>query len=246
MKLTFKIDDNYLVAHTLSNVHAGRFSSKVDGKELGDFQSRAWKQSKTCYELLVGWASPDSLALRNISALSTELPMFFSALKASEEYSPVRESTEEYLSVCEQQWHSNAERAESIIHEITGLDLARKFTAYITHPSLKNGMSLGGGKIAWGHSEDWPNYTTVYLWHEILHSYFETKELDHAIIQLIADEELRVRLNGGEYPPFTGHERLHPLMRKILPRWRTYLKSENKNIGSFKGKLMKSPRIPRS
>ncbi len=240
MKLKFRIDDNYLIAHTLSNVHAGRISSKVDGNELKGFQARAWKQSKACYNILVGWASPDDLATRSTAALSNEFPKYFSAIKRSKEYTVVRRRTAEYLSACERQWRSNTRNAEAIVREITGLNLAKSFTVYITHPSLKNGIYLGDRKIAWGHHEDWPNYTTVYLWHEILHSYFDAKELDHAIIQLIADEELRVRLNGGTYPPFVGHERLHSLMRNILPRWRKYMESEKRDIQSFKDRLMKS------
>jgi len=108
---------------------------------------------------------------------------------------------------------------------------------YITHPSLKNGQYLGENKITLGHNEDWPNYFTIYLWHEILHSYLGKTDLEHALIQFITDEELRIKLNGGEYPPFVGHKNLFPLMERILPFWRKYLKNKSKNIIEFKNNL---------
>lgn len=59
----------------------------------------------------------------------------------------------------------------------------------------------------WGGLEMWPNYTTIYVWHEIFHSILpgqglKTTDLDHALIQLITDNELNARLNGFSYPPF--------------------------------------------
>ena len=92
--------------------------------------------------------------------------------------------------------------------------------------------------IAWGHNEDWPNYATVYLWHEILHSYLGYSEKEHALIELIADEELRIQLNGGKYPPFVvGHKNLEKMKKKLLPQWRKYLKLKNRNIREFLRKV---------
>ena len=62
-------------------------------------------------------------------------------------------------------------------------------------------------------------------------SCLEKKE--HAVIELITDEELRTRLNGGKYPPFVGHGYLQKVKEKLLPKWRKYLKSEKQNIREF-------------
>ncbi len=98
--------------------------------------------------------------------------------------------------------------------------------------------------IGWGHHEEWPNYTTVYLWHEILHSYLGYSELEHTLIQLVTDNELRVQLNGGSYPPFVGHENLNPLTEKLFPYWKKYLQKDNKNIYELKEKLEKENILP--
>ena len=73
----------------------------------------------------------------------------------------------------------------------------------------------------------------MFLWHEILHAYFGQTDLDHAAIQFITDEELRVKLNGGSYPPYVGHASLSPLMNRVLPQWKRYLNNKDKNIKDF-------------
>ena len=124
---------------------------------------------------------------------------------------------------CSRQWKNNLNKTSKIINDITGLKLSKKFNVYLTHPSLKNGKYIAKNSIAWGHHENYKNYTTIYLWHEILHSYFDLNDLNHAIIQLVTDNELRLKLNGTKYPPFEGHKDLQNLMSKIVPYWRKYL-----------------------
>ena len=175
-----------------------------------------------------------------------ELPNLLLAFKKDKYYKKILIQTKDYLDFCEKQWNNNYQRTSKIIKELTRFNLNKKFTVYITHPSLKNGCCIENDKIAWGHNEDWPNYSTVYLWHEILHSYFRStnvkfnnKDIEHSIIQFITDNELRIRLNGGQYPPFKGHPKLFPLMKKISPYWIKYLKSEKKDILKFRNMLIK-------
>jgi hypothetical protein len=162
-------------------------------------------------------------------------------IEITPEYKKLFNQTKDYLELCRTQWQKNLDKTSSIIGELTGLDLNRQFTIIITHPSLRNGYSLGqinnSYTIDWGTSEEWPNYITVYLWHEILHSYFEMNDSTHALIQLITDNELLTRLNGGKYPPFEGHSNLIPRMKSILPKWQEYLLSPNKDILAFEKSL---------
>ena len=118
-----------------------------------------------------------------------------------------------------------------------------EITVYITHPKLYNGISLPDKKfIGWGHSEDWKNYTTVYLAHELLHIILSRKigldETSHAIVELIADNEVRTRLNkgslyfkDGKYK--VGHGFLRKTIKSIMPYWKKYLKNQKKDIVSF-------------
>lgn len=238
MKLNFLINENYLIIHTLASMEPNKFSSRKNQKEIIDFQNFAWKKSEKVYNFLVGRLCGEGIL--DINSLLEKIPDFFKAIKRSSYYKKILLETRDYLLLCEKQWMKNYLISKKIIGDLTGFKLNKSFTVYITHPSLKNGHYLGKNKISWGHNEDWPNYTTVYLWHEILHSYFDNNDFNHALIQFIADNELRIRLNGGKYPPFIGHKNLFSLMKKMLPYWRKYLEwEEKKNIYKFQNNMLK-------
>lgn len=235
MKLSFVIDKNYLIVHALSCVEKDSFSSLKYRRDIINFQNYAWRKSKKYYNFLTNKLKffPDELTEKNIYLFTKELFSLLKQLSSSKEFKKIYSQTEKYLKFCEKQWDKNCEITEQIIKELTGFRLNKNFIIYITHPSLRNGRSIGKNRITWGHNEDWPNYATVYLWHEILHSYFEYSDLNHAVIELITDEELRSRLNDNKYPPFIGHKRLENIKKKLLPRWRKYLKSNKKSILKF-------------
>lgn len=225
MKLSFEIDENYLI----SNVLSGRKPALEYKKDIVTFQDEAWKISKDSYNLLRGELFPDSVSEKNLKNLVS----FLKKAKELNSYKKLLKQTSSYKGLVEKQWNKNLKEASLIIKELTGLDLDKSLTVYITHPAFNRGRYLGNNKIAWSHGEDFPNYSTVYLWHEILHSYLEKNDLTHSIIQLVAENELKTRLNGGKYPPFEGHEDLFPIMKKLLPSWKKYLKSKDKNIVQF-------------
>ncbi|MBF0548761.1 MAG: hypothetical protein HQM08_30340 [Candidatus Riflebacteria bacterium] len=89
----------------------------------------------------------------------------------------------------------------------------------------------------------------MYLWHEILHSYITgsraTEFLNHALVKLITDNELREKLNNlsQAYPPFEGHSYLIPLETRILPYWNDYLKNPKKGILEFRRMLIEEKKL---
>lgn len=233
ISLSFTIDDNYLLWHVLASMEDERFSSTKYKRDILDFQNYAWKEDKRLYDFLVGRMRPSNFVGAKLNESIEKLPGYVRSLKQSPEYEKLLRQTRDYLQQCRLQWRDNSDATHYRIQEITNIELDTNFTVYITHPGLKNGSNIGDGTILWGHSEDWPNYTTVYLWHEILHSYFGSGDVEHAVIELITDEELRTRLNGGGYPPFEGHLHLEPIKRELLDYWHAYLKSGDKDIHAF-------------
>jgi hypothetical protein len=149
---------------------------------------------------------------------------------------PVLQDTQKALADLAAEWDANFQKSLGIISDLTGLSFGKSFPVYITHPCQAAGHN-NYGKIFCTYRNDFPNYNTVYMWHEILHSYitFEDKgdyaaaeRAPHAVIQLVADNELRVRLNGGNYPPFEGHPYLNSTVDVLLPSWRAYLAQKEK------------------
>ena len=244
MKVIFKINQDYLIAHTLISCEERDFSSREYKKDIITFQDYAWGVSKDLYN-----AIPERVNIKialmpggfaEYAKKVSQLGDYFNQLKQSDEFKVIFEQTEKYRQFCENEWNKNYERTRKVIQDLTQFDFEKDFEVFITHPSLRRGRGLGGNKIAWGHAEDWPNYTVVYLWHEILHSYMGNAKLNHALIELITDYELRRQLGGPEYPPFTeGHDYLHSIRDKLLPYWQKYLGSENKNFADFQEKAKK-------
>ena len=237
MKLNFVIHEDYFIAHVLHGMTSDRFSSQKYKKDIVAFKNYAWHKSKKLYDFLIARFYPETWLDYEVIKLTQELPDYLRTLKQSSQFNKLYVQTNNYLKTCESQWEANYKTTVHIMKNLTGLNFDKIFTVFITHPGLKNGCYLGKDKIAWGHTENWPNHTTVYLWHEILHSYFATSDTDHVIICFLTDEELRIRLNGGEYPPFIMYKEFFPLTKKVLPDWRDYLRLEKKDINNFRERL---------
>ncbi|HLC33024.1 MAG TPA: hypothetical protein VJJ82_04310 [Candidatus Nanoarchaeia archaeon] len=143
-------------------------------------------------------------------------------------------STIPHLEKCKAEWEENLGRTKPIVEELVGHPIEGHRNVYIVPPQVGEGHNAGNNNIVWGTPNQWPNYTAVYLWHETLHSFFpyNCSDLEHSTIELITDEELRVRLNGGSYPPFVGHPHLTEIKERILPAWRDYVKNP-KRIYTF-------------
>lgn len=165
IKLNFRIDDNYLIVHTLSGMSNNSFSSNKYQRDIVELQNHAWKKCSSCYNLLAGRLFTEEIAGGELQKTTKHLPLFLTELKKSKQYKKIREQTGEYLRFCEDNWDKNYKISSEAIKKLTGLKLNGRFDVYITHPSLRNGKNRGNNLIEWGHNEDWPNYSTIYLWH---------------------------------------------------------------------------------
>lgn len=244
LRMDFRIDNRHLICHTLASTDESRFSSKEHKEDIVAFLNSAWEESERCYNFIAGRATPERFFASG--GTLEEAMEFLTKIEKSSEFEKIRQQTEVYLAKVKAEWERNYPQTSQAIQEMTGVDLNKQITVNITHPGLKNGQYLGNDTIAWGHTPEWGNYDTVYLWHEALHSYLGYTDLSHALIQLVTDNELRVRLNKGEaYPPFVGHKDLFPLMDKILPFWHLYLAETpvegRKNLLRFEKKLQTMP-----
>jgi hypothetical protein len=244
INLILKINKDYLIYHTLQIlIYKNIFSSKKYKKDIRNFQKYGEKLNGKMFRLLIGGVCPYDFESKIL--FKESLKTYFDKLKQSKYFQKIYQQTENYLKFCQNQWNKNLVKTTQLMFEITGIDFEKEnktFEVYLTHPSLKEGHSffyltneINRNVIAFGHNEDWPNYFTVYMWHEILHFYWlkpKDENLSHAIIELATDNELRIRLNGGKYPPFVGHEELEKIRRKIYPYWKKYLnkKLKAKNI----------------
>lgn len=252
IKLKFCIDEDQLIWETLkrnSERYKGKRKKPKIPKEVIAFQNYAWYQSKNRYKLFTGRTftdfEPGVSFTKQISELK-KVPKYLAKLKKSTHYRKILRKTIDFKHHCEEVWLNNYDKSSSIMQDLTGLKFNRQLTVYITHPELGGGVYHHPNKIHWGHKDKWPSYTVIYLWHEIMHSYFRTRknhDIDHAIIELLTDCELRSRLNGSKYPPFIGHTELRSMEKALMPYWKKHLKSKSKNIMIFRNRIVKDKNI---
>ncbi len=235
VSLNFKIDDSVLASYIITNYQADSYIPYAEErykKSLVAFQNLAWEKSKDLTTLLDGrfpifrYKTNKDISY---SKLGGDLENFINELIMSKEFKLLKDQTVDSQKLVEQEWNNNFEKTYAYINSI-GVKIDGTFEVLLVHPGLKAGNYIGNNRLMWSHQEYWANYNTVYLWHEILHSYFESNDKTHAIIELITDEELRKQLNATDYPPFVGHKYLTEIKTKGSPIWQAYLESGNRDM----------------
>ena len=207
-----------------------------------DLQNKLWDKYKTGYQLLQG--NFDRLYITEFSENTlergiNEIKLLMEEGMKTAVFDKLLQSTHKYKKWLEKEWLVNKAKVENELKDIMRTEFTKEvFTVYVMGNLVHEGRHLGDRKIVWGHKEDWPNYSLVYLAHEYLHSMFSRSDLDHAIIELITDNELRIRLNhSGEYfscgGKETGHGYLSEIEKKLYPSWQIYLKNKKQTIFEF-------------
>jgi hypothetical protein len=190
-----------------------------------------------------------------ISAATSNLEDDLSVIYKTNEFKKIFREVKKYAVTIERQWNRDYEKSLLYLTDITKIDLSKidkKINVYISHPKIWRGRSYPENNvIAWSHPDEWKNYTTIYLWHEIMHHITASKSiaphLMHAIIELSCDNELRIKMNhGGKYFKENnipvGHKYLVGLDKKILPDWNKYLNDPSENIFQFEKRMLKKYR----
>jgi hypothetical protein len=259
MKFEFKINKYYLVGYAI----ASKNKPFPSWKKLEERIWQKYKEEPAYYFLNPKYISlaierlQTSFDDKNIEKVfknySLKLKKIYKEIFKTKEFKRLFKETEKHLLLAKKQWNKNEKEALKILQDISGLPLPKhKITVYITHPSSHNGKVLSLDKIAWGHSEDWENYSTVYLCHELLHimtwpGHFQPNfDILHALICLVANNELRIKLNKqGSYFKengfYTETSEIRNLEKKILLYWKKYLRGNlGKNILDLKRILSKT------
>ncbi|HEY9717705.1 MAG TPA: hypothetical protein V6C69_09570 [Trichormus sp.] len=245
ISLNFQIVPEYVIYHAIVNSSPHRLVDGVPPENIVEFQKAAKSKDETACDFLnYGVGETNVLASPTIAEVAQRTENFIQTMKADSTFASVLKETINSLEHVRSEWERNLVKTDALISDWTGLPLTGEFRIFLTHPALKQGHYLGRLKaICWANRNTWPNYNTVYLWHELLHNFMSGGDLEHAIIQLITDNELRIRLNGGSYPPFEGHPDLSKLMEAVLPHWKSYLAGKERNINLFIKEMSALPEV---
>ena len=235
MKLKFKINKCYLLVHSLNQL-------VLPFEEWVNLQNRLWEKYQKAYYSITH--HPEVAFVQNepfqgFDITAEEMKKLVKDGLESKEFNALLKEAEKYFTELKKQWEANRKKAVAILTELSGLNFPNdEITVLITHPSYCKGFSMPSDKIiSIGYLEDWKNASISYLCHEIMHLYTLNTPIMHALIQLMTDNELRIRLNNeGKYFIFEElpknnssylyqyFGKLRELERKIYPYWQDYLK----------------------
>lgn len=269
MKIQFRINEVAII----NDIFSLNNSCRQKGKELlfsgwVNVENKIYEDFKNnpAYYLInptnINWAlkqiftKGDSGKLDKIFLeISKTLKKIYDDISKTPEFKKIISEVEEYRKFVEKQWSENEEFIIDYFQNTLGIEIPNyTIIIYIFHPKSFNGNANHNEKIIlWGHSEDWKNYSSVYLAHEILHILVSEKmknhNIMHAIIELATDNELRVRLdknakyfNMDPLPPEAPSwaKEKEQFKKTIFPYWKKYLESQQeRNIFDLENEMTK-------
>jgi hypothetical protein len=245
VQLVFNVNERFLAGYVIANFGARRFvgyANEQTKRDIINFQNLAWDTSPDLCTIIDG-RNPiylqAHLSGEKFDQIGSELETYLHKLIGSKEFITLKKQTEQSLIEIKDEWEQNFKETSDYIKKL-GIGIRGKFNINIVHPGLKAGRFIPPNNVIWSHQTYWTNYNTVYLWHEILHSYFGKSEEEHALIELITDQEMRYRLNKTEYPPMEGHDYIKEIKLNMLPSWKNYLKANNSDINKLVEDLKKT------
>lgn len=238
VNITFEVNDFFLASYIIANSSSKRRLNSKKGiykEDIIAFLNKAWDISITNYMLIEGndrggifHVIPESED-HSYESLGKRLNTYISQIIETSEYKKLKKQTVDSVQLIKTEWNKNFEQVDKYIRDL-GINIKEDQIVWVVHPGLHAGQNLGNNNIIWAYRDDWDNYNTVYLWHEILHSYFEHSKPEHALIECITDYQLKAILNKEKPNMKIGHDELFEIKKKKLPIWQEYLEKGSSDI----------------
>ena len=248
--LKFVADKDFVLQHVLK--------SYSDYLPFLRIKKKVWEMNPDLYQILSQNLEPliiERGLIKGLPLAVKNLDKNILSIYKTNDFKKIFRETEQYAAIVEKQWKRNYVVSAHNLSDIIKIDLSKidkHITVYISHPRLSRGRSyVENNAITWSHPDEWKNYATIYLWHEVMHNITEdtpcAPHLMHSLIELSCDNELRIRLNGGrkyfrEDGIPLGHKYLIDLNKKILPDWKKYLDNPHEDIYQFEKRMRKKYR----
>lgn len=257
MKINFKIDK----ASLATKVFSVRAQNSQRFTYWGRTEKSLWKRYNDnpalylVYPKHIDWAlsvikAENKSLSKSLQIMGKNAEIIYKEIFKSAAFRKTLKETEQYLKKIELQWRQHEKFVFNYIKKTLGITLPQKtVTVIVFHPEMSEGRaSPRNNLIFWGHREDWENYSTIYIAHELLHILTHRKllrhDLMHTLIELAADQELRIQLNKkGAYfkegKDYVGHKHLRKLAKAIIPYWNEYVKNPT-SIFDLEKRLIKT------
>ena len=208
-----------------------------------EYQNMLWAYDKDSYNF---FTTGFQYVYQKTNIICKKVKKFIKYAIKHEIYIKALQETKVYKTFAKKEWNTNKNKINQILFDITGQYYDKQMICYIGHPKIPDGCSFMKNKFKFGGymKECWKNYNIVYFIHETFHTIIDydfmedkkviSKLITHSIIELLTDNELRIRLNNeGDYFDVEGHKYLININKKLYPTWIQFVKSKNKNFFDF-------------
>lgn len=253
LKINFKLNKYYLLVNALGQMD-------LPFPEWVNLQNKLWEKYPKSFYFLTNHpevAFIGNKPFKNLFETSKETAKMLKEAFKMKEFQRLYKESRDYLVSLKKEWTINKKEALKMLQDLSGLNLPDKeITILITHPKLYRGFSFFSHNIigfGFAEDEDWKNSSTVYLCHELMHYITQNTRVMHALIKLMTDNEIRIRLNKkGTYfifqkpmeqkdsPIYIYFNQLRELEKKIYPYWKEYLEDrKGRNIVDLEKEITK-------
>ncbi len=177
---------------------------KEETIELTNFRNKAFDLNKSLYHVLdsgfkdLPFEPTDEFPYKNTFA---DLQKYLIEISKLEELSQIISRIEGQMKKIKNEWENNYLEVSNLLNKlnINGDDA---LTVYLVPNCLKAGRYYYGKYIEWGYRNDFNNYNTIYLWHEVVHHHLfknnlcNNKDLNEVVTMIISDRYLYSKLNN--------------------------------------------------
>lgn len=255
MKFKIILNKHYLLIHALRQ-------SDLPFPEWEKLQNKLWEKYPRAFNLLTFHSESAFIGSNPMDTFTSicnkEVELMITLAFKSKEFKRLYMETKKYLQLFKKQWQENGKAALTLLEDLSGLKLPNKqIEVVVTYPKLYRSFALPQYDfVSLGYADDWPNSSVVYLCHEIMHLVTTNTRIMHALIKLMADNEIRIRLNKkGEYfipqnfskkkeRSYTYFAEIGKWEKKIMPFWKEYLKrKERGNIIDLEKEIIRKLKL---
>ena len=191
IRLNYITDSHFLASYIIANYHQDCFLPADKEpfiqykKDIIAFQNLAWKQSEVFVNLIDGRVKIYKYSAKNkhsYEQMGKDLDNFIATIIQSAEFKVIEKHVEQSKQLIVHEWESNYKKTSEYLKSL-GIDFEATFDIFLAPTIYKEGHNTRNNQIFWSYQTHWPNYNTIYLWHEVLHSYFDGDSTDqtHAL-----------------------------------------------------------------
>ncbi len=204
--ISLKIDrihiSQYLINYSeLNRIRKG--SSKKNIQYMTEFKNIAFHLDKVSYDIVrkglkdLPYEVVDGIPYKNMFDNVSRFLVKISELESLDNI--IKEVEKDKLEI-ESEWLKNQKLISKFLSTL-GINDNRNVDIYLVPKFLLAGRYYNGKYIEWALRNDFPNYNSIYITHELIHNYIhdndliEDKEINEVVTMILSDRVLYFKLN---------------------------------------------------